>query len=554
MDRFIKLIIIILLPVFVTMLFITSIEKPCLLNANIFWGNTGEKIYEKSGIKKKVEERIFTESSVKGLSASDGVYEDKIEITWDKISGAVKAEKYFVYRSDSAYGPYIEIGITSSTSYDDAGVIPGVTYYYKIRAYNSSVGYNKYSGYDSGYRKLSAVPAVPAGLIVDDITTNSISLSWGSVKGAIEYRIYCSSSSNGPYTLIGTTGTLSYNDTGLTLSTTYYYKVSAANAGGESAQSSWVSATVGVPNMPTGLFVEAVTTNSVNLSWDSVSNVIAYKIYRSTNSNGPYSLIGTSGTSSYNDTGLTLLTEYYYKTSATNIIGESAWTSWVKGIPVLGVIKVASGLPDGTYTYTTGTTNITITFNSGNCTHIADIQGLGIFTNNGTYFYNNITGYLEMNLSGSGDLGGGWTTTTIMTMIHDTAFTVDNGTKLYFEGMLEEKISGNGGTMPGHYTNYFSIFVDIELSWGPFTTNTIEIMNYHLSSDYTASTVNYSQVITGTSTSSTNYSGTWADNGDGTITINITSPPSPPVIYTPTWVYFNNKWYLLSDTEYYQRQ
>jgi hypothetical protein len=59
------------------------------------------------------------------------------------------------------------------------------------------------------------------------------------------YHIWRSTSANGTYTEIGTVfgSTISYTNTGLNASTTYYYTVEAENSIGRSPQSSYVSAT-----------------------------------------------------------------------------------------------------------------------------------------------------------------------------------------------------------------------------------------------------------------------------------------------------------------------
>lgn len=79
--------------------------------------------------------------------------------------------------------------------------------------------------------------------------------------------------------------------TGGTLaSNTYYYKITALDAAGETVGSTEVSATT------TG------TTSSVALTWTAVSGATSYKIYKGTTSNGENAYF-TSGTASFTDTG-----------------------------------------------------------------------------------------------------------------------------------------------------------------------------------------------------------------------------------------------------------
>ncbi|MDR1247702.1 MAG: fibronectin type III domain-containing protein, partial [Treponema sp.] len=70
-----------------------------------------------------------------------------------------------------------------------------------------------------------------------------MTVSWNPVSGASRYNIYRLSSSSGSYSFRSDTSYSSYTDGGLEPNTTYYYKVSAYNSHGESAQSSSSSAT-----------------------------------------------------------------------------------------------------------------------------------------------------------------------------------------------------------------------------------------------------------------------------------------------------------------------
>ena len=91
-------------------------------------------------------------------------------------------------------------------------------------------------------------PTTPAGLAVGpgNPPTTALTLSWTQVSGATGYYLYRDTTSGGNFPLLvhvsgGTT--LSYNNTGLSAGTRYYYKITSANANGESAASSAVSAT-----------------------------------------------------------------------------------------------------------------------------------------------------------------------------------------------------------------------------------------------------------------------------------------------------------------------
>jgi hypothetical protein len=104
-------------------------------------------------------------------------------------------------------------------------------------------------------------PSTPSGLAAAAASTSQINLTWTVVSGATSYDIYRSTSAGGTYSRLGSEPTVSsgsttsYSDTGLSAGTTYYYKISALNTGGESAASSYVYATtnaVGGSTAPSG--------------------------------------------------------------------------------------------------------------------------------------------------------------------------------------------------------------------------------------------------------------------------------------------------------------
>jgi len=71
-----------------------------------------------------------------GVAASDGAYDDRVEITWDPICNGPSYETYYcVYRSESleairsAVGPW-----QTETVFEDTTAEPGTTYYYWVRS------------------------------------------------------------------------------------------------------------------------------------------------------------------------------------------------------------------------------------------------------------------------------------------------------------------------------------------------------------------------------------------------------------------------------------
>lgn len=77
-----------------------------------------------------------------------------------------------------------------------------------------------------------------------DLNNNQVDIGWEAVHGAEKYNIYRSETSGTGYVLIGSSTTLSYTDTNLDSSKTYYYVVTAANSDYESVYSKEVAATL----------------------------------------------------------------------------------------------------------------------------------------------------------------------------------------------------------------------------------------------------------------------------------------------------------------------
>jgi lysophospholipase L1-like esterase len=83
-----------------------------------------------------------------GVTASDGTYTDKVQVSWTASTGATS---YQVYRNTSSSSSgATQIGTPSTSPYDDTTATPGATYYYFVKACNGAVCSN-FSASDSGY-------------------------------------------------------------------------------------------------------------------------------------------------------------------------------------------------------------------------------------------------------------------------------------------------------------------------------------------------------------------------------------------------------------------
>jgi uncharacterized protein (TIGR02145 family) len=276
-----------------------------------------------------------------------------IIVSWSAVSGATE---YYVYRSASATGTYSRVGNTASTTYTNTGLTTGTTYYYKVSAYNGS-SESSQSAHASATANTPTL-AVPSGVTATAESPGSIIVSWSAVSGTTGYYVYRGTSATGTYSKIGTvtSESTSYTNTGLSVGTTYYYKVSAYNSSSESAQSSYTSAATPsvVLNPPASITAVETSLSAITVSWSAVSGAIGYRVYRGTSVDGSYEYVGTTTSTSYTNTGLPINVPYYYWVSVNSNIGEGPISSSYAS----ATIEVISGMftdyrDDKTYKYVT---------------------------------------------------------------------------------------------------------------------------------------------------------------------------------------------------------
>ena len=291
-----------------------------------------------------------------GNSSASG----KPQLTWAAVDGAAK---YEIYRSTQQSTGYSLLGTTTSTSYVNTGAAVGKTYYYRVKAVNSA-GTSAYSNIVSGRAK-AAIPAAPRVTIGSSSASGKPQLTWAAVDGAAKYEIYRSTQQSTGFTLLGTTTSTSYVNTGAAVGKTYYYKVRALNVDGAAgAYSSTVSgaAKAVAPAAPTVTMTYS-DNGKPKLTWSAVSGAASYRVYRSESRGTGYSLLGTTTSTSYVNTGAAVGKTYYYRVKAVNSAGTSAYSNIVSGTartpapaaPVLkGGTSSASGKPQLTWAAVNG--------------------------------------------------------------------------------------------------------------------------------------------------------------------------------------------------------
>ena len=253
-----------------------------------------------------------------------------IDVTWTAVSGV---DSYNVYKYTTSGGPYgtaYNVANTASHKYFN-GTTDTSTYYFVV----TSVTATAESAKSSQVSARSGTAQLPSPANVTAASSNGqVALSWNSVAGASSYDLYRTPNSpanDSGLFVMHVTGT-SYTDTGLTNGTTYTYQVAAVAATGEGNLSGPAVATpLAPPSLTATVEATAQSGSEIDLAWTASTGATSYSLYRSTTGgrrgNTAYQS-GLTGTT-YNDTGLTNGTTYYYQIVAVAGGSQSAKSSEV---------------------------------------------------------------------------------------------------------------------------------------------------------------------------------------------------------------------------------
>jgi hypothetical protein len=213
------------------------------------------------------------------------------------------------------------------------GLNPLSIYYWRVNAANSA-GTSDWSTVRS-FTTTGPSPVAPfLSSPANGTTINSapLSLIWIASSGATSYILQVSLDSLFTSFAFTDSGLTSLNKqvTGLSASK-YYWRVSASNNNGPSGWSTVWSVTTVAPTSPfLSSPVNGATSQllSPSLSWSASGGATSFTLQVSLNSSFTSFVYNQNGLTSLNQqvTGLTALTLYYWRVSATNGFGTSGWS------------------------------------------------------------------------------------------------------------------------------------------------------------------------------------------------------------------------------------
>jgi endonuclease I len=234
---------------------------------------------------------INTASSGGNITSDGGAAVTARGVCWNTSPAPTLANSFTVDGSGTA--PYVSslTGLTELT-----------TYY--VRAYATNSAGTAY-GNELFFATLGAPPAAPVAIPATALTVNAFTANWNPSSGAISYRLDVSTGSGfstfvSGYNNLSVTGT-SQSVTGLSASSTYYYRVRAVNASGTSDNSNIITA-VTIANDPfngyyssvaglsgsalkSGLHTIIRTSHTTEFAYFSTTEQLRYTDEDSTNTN-----------------------------------------------------------------------------------------------------------------------------------------------------------------------------------------------------------------------------------------------------------------------------
>jgi hypothetical protein len=282
-----------------------------------------------------------------GLSAA-AVSSSRIVLGW-MFTGINQDGFVIAASSDGTTFTTLATVDAGTRSYTHSGLWSYTTVHYRIRSYNAG-GESAASATASATTPLGR-PAAPGGLTASATSATSVDLQWIDNAGDEDGFVLERSDGSG-FVQIATPAAdaIAYNDSGLDPSTTYSYRVAAANLAGASAWSATATVTT-LPAAPDGLSAVATSDTTVALAWaDHASDETSFVVERDDGSG--FVQVATLGTdvTTYDDSGLDPSTAYTYRVCAVSVAGPSAWavtaTTTLAPAPWLSYIY---SLPDGVF-------------------------------------------------------------------------------------------------------------------------------------------------------------------------------------------------------------
>jgi chitodextrinase len=172
-----------------------------------------------------------------GLSASV-VGSTQINLSWSASTDNIGVTGYRVERCQgTSCSNFAEVGTPSGTTFNDTGLAASTTYRYRVRAHDAVPNFSGYSSIVNATTQASGdtqAPTAPTALIIVASSSTEIDLAWTASTDNVGVTAYlverCSGASCSNFGQIATPTITKFDNTSLTPSTAYSYRVRARDA------------------------------------------------------------------------------------------------------------------------------------------------------------------------------------------------------------------------------------------------------------------------------------------------------------------------------------
>ena len=216
-----------------------------------------------------------------------------IKLSWNKVSGTYG---YRLYQKTS--NSWKRIKDTTATSFTDSAVSANQIKTYTIRCIDSSG--KTISGFNSKGWSKKYTPVAPTISKLEN-TTSGIKLSWNKITGVYGYRVY-QKTSNGWKRIKDTTST-SFTDSAVSANQTKTYTIRCIDKKGKTISGfnskgwskKYTAATPKITKLKN-------TSKGVSVTWNKVTGVYGYRLYRKY-AGGSWTRVKDTTSTSFTDSG-----------------------------------------------------------------------------------------------------------------------------------------------------------------------------------------------------------------------------------------------------------
>ncbi|MFH1227319.1 MAG: DUF2341 domain-containing protein, partial [Planctomycetota bacterium] len=377
-----------------------------------------------------------------GLAAST-VSPYQIDLSWTDNSSTEDGFK--IERKAEDENDYIEVAtvISNTNSYSDTGLVVSTLYYYRVKAYK--LADNSIPSNEASARTLYAQPGIPVLLSPPNTSTDISSspvLTWEPATNTTFYLLQVSPNADFGVRIADlqiTQTSYAFSSILLANNTTYYWRVQAKNRGGSGEMPEPFSFTtiIALPAQPVlSLPGQGATDVAINpaLQWNPAARADSYRLQLSDSPDFLSTILDQADitATAYAIPTLNNSAVYYWRVSATNIGGTSAWSAifsfttviappanapalstpsdastWLSVVPVFSWDAVATAMAYRIQVSTSSDFS-GIVVDQGNIV-LTSYQGATLSNNLGYYWR-----VRAVNAGGSGPWSDGWSFTTAL--------------------------------------------------------------------------------------------------------------------------------------------